>query len=101
VFPEQAEERTVPAQQCLRLNEGKRLFPGPNHSGKNHQEQPVSLPVNGPFDLSMQDDQLLPQQGMFRQQFSSPSGQISECSEHKGSRWWFEPMQNTFLEECR
>ena len=59
VLPEQAEELTMPAQQRLRLDKVKRLFPGPNHSGQEHQEKSVRLPVDWSLDLSMEDDQLL------------------------------------------
>jgi len=60
VLPEQAEEFTVPAQKGLWLDKEKRLFPGPNHPGKNHKEQPIGLQIDGVFDLSTEDDQLVP-----------------------------------------
>jgi hypothetical protein len=41
------------------LNEEKRLFPSPNHPGENHQEKPIALPIDGLFDLSTEDDQLV------------------------------------------
>jgi hypothetical protein len=44
----------------FRLDKEERLFPRPNHSGQNHQKQPVPLPIDGSFDLPAQDDQLLP-----------------------------------------
>jgi hypothetical protein len=59
VLPEQAKELPMPAQQRLRLDKVKRLFPGPNHSGQEHQEKSVRLPVNWSLDLSMEDDELL------------------------------------------
>jgi hypothetical protein len=46
-------------QQRLRLDKVKRLFPGPNHSGQEHQEKSVRLSVNWSLDLSMEDDELL------------------------------------------
>jgi hypothetical protein len=52
---------------CFRLDKGEGLLPGPNHTGEKYQEQPVSLPIDGSFHLSMQGDQLVPQQGVFRQ----------------------------------
>jgi hypothetical protein len=58
-FGEQAKELPMPAQQRLRLDKVKRLFPGPNHSGQEHQEKSVRLPVNWSLDLSMEDDELL------------------------------------------
>ena len=95
VLPEHTEELTMPAQQRLRLDKEKRLFPGSNHPGEEHQQKPVRLPVHWSFDLSMKDDQLMSQQRVFRQQFGFASGQISERSEHKGGRQWFDPTRKT------
>jgi hypothetical protein len=47
-------------QKRLWLDEEKRLFPGPNHPGENHQEQPIGLQIDGVFDLSTEDDELVP-----------------------------------------
>ncbi len=58
--------------------EEKRLFPGSDHPGQKYQEQPVRLPIDGAFDLSTQDDQLVSQQRVFRQQFGFASRQISK-----------------------
>ena len=59
-LPQQAEELTVSTQKRLRLDKEKRLFPGPNHPGENHKEKPIGLPIGGSFDLSTEDDQLVP-----------------------------------------
>jgi hypothetical protein len=88
-------------QKRLRLDDKERLFPGSNYSGEKYQEHAICFPVNWSFDLSTQDDQLLSQQRVFRQQFGSASGQISTRSEHKGGRQWFDPTQNTFLERMQ
>jgi len=42
------------------LDEEKRLVPGPNHPGENHEEEPIGLQLDGVFDLSTKDDQLVP-----------------------------------------
>ena len=70
----------------LRLDDKERLFPGPNHSGENYQEHSICFAVHWSFDLSTQDDQLMSQQRVFRQQFGFASGQISNRSGHKGGR---------------
>ncbi|HEX6478934.1 MAG TPA: hypothetical protein VF043_08810 [Ktedonobacteraceae bacterium] len=49
----------MPTQKRLWLDEEKRLFPGPNHSRENHQEKPTGLQIDGVFDLSTEDDQLV------------------------------------------
>jgi hypothetical protein len=59
VLPEHAEELTMPAQKRFWLDKKERLFPGPNHPGQQHQEEPVGLWLNWSFDPSMKDDQLV------------------------------------------
>ena len=49
----------MPTQEGLRLDEEKRLFPGPNYAGQEHQEKPVRLLVCWWLDLPAQDDELL------------------------------------------
>jgi hypothetical protein len=66
----------VPAKEGLRLDKKERLLPGPNHPGQKYQEHPIRLPVDGAFDLSTQDDQLVPHQRVFRQPFGFASRQI-------------------------
>jgi hypothetical protein len=49
--------------QCeirLWLDEEKRLFPGPSHPGENLQEELIGLQIDGVFDLSTEDDELVP-----------------------------------------
>ena len=85
-LPEQTEKLTVPAQKRLWLDQEERLFPGSGYACQEHQEKPIRLCVHRSLDLSAQDDELLPQQRVFYQQFGFASGQISACSEHKGGR---------------
>jgi hypothetical protein len=58
-FGEHTEEPTMPAQQCLWLDNEEGLFPGPKHPYKKQQEESVCLPAGWPFDLSTQDNKLL------------------------------------------
>ena len=101
VLPEQTEKLTVPAKKRFWLDQEECLFPGSDHSCQEYQEKPVRLFVHWSLDLSAQDDELLPQQRVFRQQFGFASGQVGERSEHKGGRQWFDPPQNTFLEHAQ
>jgi hypothetical protein len=80
------------------LDKEKSLFPGPNHSGKEHEKKPVRLPVNRLFDLPTKDDQVLSHQCVFREQFGFASGQIGEGAEYEGVRWWLHPPQSACLE---
>jgi hypothetical protein len=77
-FQNQRKSSRWKPQECLRLDKKERLLPGPNHPGQKYQEQPVRLPIERAFDLSTQDDQLMPQQRVFRQQFGFASRQISK-----------------------
>jgi hypothetical protein len=101
VLPEHPEELTVPAQKRLRLDKKESLFPGPNHAGQEHQEESVSLPRDRPFDLSTENEELVLQQRVFRQQFSLASGQIGKCAERQGDHRRFDPTQNTFLKHMK
>ena len=101
VLPKHTEELTRPSQQRLRLDDKERLFPGPNHSREKYQEHSICFPVNWSCDLSTQDNELVSQQRVFRQQFGFASGQISKRSGHKGGRQWFDPTPNTFLERVQ
>lgn len=65
-LPEQTEKLTVPAEERLWLDKQKRLFPGSDHPGKEHQKKTIRLPIGWSLDLSMQNDQLLSQECIFR-----------------------------------
>jgi hypothetical protein len=91
----------MPAQERLWLNEEQRLFPGSDHPGEEYQQPSIRLPTNGSFDLSMQDDQLLAQQRIFRQQFSFAPGQIGKGANDKGGCRRFDPTQEAFLERTQ
>jgi hypothetical protein len=76
------------------------LFPDANHPGENHQENPIALQIDGVVDLSTEDDQLLPHQGVFRKEFRFSSRQVGKRAEHKGSRRWVDPPRKTGLERA-
>ena len=101
MLPEQAEKLSRPSQERLWLNEEQRLFPGLDSPGEKDQQQSIRLPTNGSFDLSMQDDQLLAQQRMFRQQFSFAPGQIGKSAHDKGGCRRFDPTQEVFWERTQ
>jgi hypothetical protein len=101
VLPEHAETFTRPSQERLRLDEEQRLFPRSDHPGKAYQQQSIRLPAQGSFDLSMQDDQVVAEPRVFRQQFGFASGQIGECSQYQGGRRRFDPPGNIFLERVK
>ena len=49
----------MPAQSCLWLDDEERLFPGPNHSCQENEEQAIGFRAYWPFHLALEDDELL------------------------------------------
>src|SRR3984893_9933930 len=68
------------------------------HPGQANQKKPVHLLGDGALYLSPQNAELGSQRRVFRKEFGVSSGQIGECAEQKGGRWWFHPAQKTFLQ---
>jgi len=101
VLPEYTQELTIPAKNRLWLNKEERLFPSPRHTGREYQKKSVRFPVDRAFYVSLENDELVPQQCVFRTEFGFSSGQIGECAKHRGGRWWFHPTQKTFLERMK
>jgi hypothetical protein len=83
----------------LRLDDKKRLFPGPNHSSEKQQAEPICLLAGRTFDLPMQDDELLPQQRVFDKQFGLAFGKVCDHSQQKGGGAQFHPTNNA-ISEC-
>ena len=54
-----------PREPRLRLDKEKRLFPGSNHPGQEHQKKSVPLSVCWSLHLSMQDEQLVARASRF------------------------------------
>ncbi len=71
----------MPPKQGLRLHNQECLLPGPNHPRQKHQEKPIGLPTGRSFDVPTQDDELLPQHGVFNKQFGLPFGKACDRSE--------------------
>jgi len=55
----------MPTQKGVWLNDMKRLFPELRKTGKKHEVQPFRISQLRPFKLSIENDQLLAQQGIF------------------------------------
>jgi len=97
-FPEEMKKLPMPAQERLWLDKEEGLFPSSDHPCQEHQQKPVCPFAHRALDLSAQNDELLPQQCVFRQQFGFASSRIGERAEYKRSRQWFDPTRNTLLE---
>jgi hypothetical protein len=91
----------MPTQERLRLNNEKRLLPGPNHPCEKHQEHPIRLGVCGSFDLSAEDNQLLAEECIFRHEFGLASGKVSQRSQNERGVGWFGPIDKAVLERLK
>jgi len=89
----------MPPKQGLRLDDKERLFPGPNHSSKKQQAEPICLLAGRSFDVPMQDDELLPQQRVFDKQFGLAFCKVCDRSQQKGGGERFHPRNNA-IREC-
>jgi len=49
----------MPTQQCVWLNDEKRLFPCPDHPGQEYEEQSIRLRACWSFHLPLQHNELL------------------------------------------
>jgi hypothetical protein len=92
--------RCHPAQG-LRLHNEEYLPPGPNHPVQKQQAEPICLLAGRSFDLPMQDDELLPQQRVFNQQFGLPLGKVCDRSKQKSGRARFQPTSKTIVERVK
>jgi hypothetical protein len=91
----------MPPQQGLRLHHEECLLPGPKHPRQKHQEDSLCLLAGRSFDLPTQDDELLPSQRIFDEQFGLPSGQVCDRSEQKGGGARFHPMNNAIMKRVQ
>ena len=54
----------MPAEEGVRLDDEKGLFPEGRCSGQEQESDAVLIAEPGAFDLALQDDQLLPEKGV-------------------------------------
>jgi hypothetical protein len=101
VLPKHTEELTRPSQKRLRLDDKERLFPGLNHSSEKQQAELICLPAGRSFDMSMQDDELLPQQRVFDKQFGLAFGKVCDRSQQKGGGARFHPTNHAIKERVK
>ncbi len=62
--PDQAEQLAMPAEKSIRLDDEESLFP--EGRGPGQEQEPESVPIAElrVFDLALQDDQLVPEEGV-------------------------------------
>lgn len=91
----------MPTEELLWLDNEKRLHPGPNHPDKKHQEHPILCGTSRSFDLSVEDNQLLAKERVFRNEFRFPSGKICQRPQYERAGGWFRPAGEAMIERLK
>jgi hypothetical protein len=81
----------MPPQQGIWLNDHEGLLPRLNQPGQQDQEDAIGVRACGPFHLSLEDDELLPQEGIFGDQLCLASAKIGEGGQRQGGQERFGP----------
>jgi len=76
-LPIQTEEFPMPPEQGLWLHDQEGLLPGSNQPGQQNEQDAIGVGACRPFHLPPEDDKLLAQEGIFRDQFGLASAKIS------------------------
>ena len=66
--PDEAKQVSMPAQQCIGLNDEERCFPRTQLAGQEYKGRPVAPGEGGAFRLATEDDHLLAQEGVLEDQ---------------------------------
>ena len=61
----------MPAQECIWLNNVKGLFPETRKTREQNEEETVATGQQGSFHLSIEDDELLTEQGILYNQIGT------------------------------
>jgi hypothetical protein len=73
------------------LDNEESLLPGTNQPGQQNQEHAIGPGDRWPFHLAPEDDELLAQEGVFRDQFGLASAKIGEGGKGQGGPERFRP----------
>ena len=79
------------AQHCVGLHDHEGLLPGPNEPGQQDEEQAIGPRERWPLHLPLEDDELLAQEGIFRDQFGLASAKICHGLQRQGGPERFRP----------
>jgi hypothetical protein len=60
----EAKQIPMPAQECILLNNVKSLFPETRTTREQNEEETVATGQQGPFHLSIEDDEWLTEQSI-------------------------------------
>jgi hypothetical protein len=97
-----AHPRRCQREPRLWLDNEQGLFPGPNSSCEQYQEQPISFGTGGSFDLSAEDNQRLSKERVFCHQFGLASGKVCQHPHHeRGGGFRFGPVSEALMKQLK
>ena len=90
----------MPFQQSVWFDDDEGFFPALNQAGQKDQPQAIVLGQLRTFDLAVEHDQLLAQQGVFSHQLAPATGQVKGGPHCQSFIIWFglrfEPVIEVF-----
>jgi len=81
-FPIPAEELSMPSEQGVWLRDQDGILPGTNQLGQQNEQETIDPSYEWPFHLPPEDDELLAEENIFRDQFGLASAEIGQ-----GCQW--------------
>jgi len=83
-LPEQAEALAMPAQESVRFEDEEGCLPTPDTTCKEDEPEAIGLGEAWFIDLAMEDDELLPEEGILSDEFGSRAHDIRRNGENQG-----------------
>ncbi len=91
----------MPPQERLWLDNEKRMLPCTCRSSEKDQDQPIRLCACWSFDLPTENDELLPEEGVFCHELGLASGEVSHGSHYERGVGWFGQVDETVVERLK
>src|SRR5262249_2509107 len=95
--PVPAEGLTMPAEEGVGPHNVERLCPVPDGSREHDQEQPIGPGTRWALHLTAEDHELLTEQRVLGDEFSSGAGHIVQCTHESRAARWFRPPRYMLL----
>ena len=91
----------MPAQHCVGLHDHESLLPRSNYPGQQDEEDAIGPGEPWPFYLSLENNELLSQEGIFRTQLGFASAEVGEGGERQGGAERFTPTSKARRERLQ
>lgn len=101
VSPDQSEQLAMPAEEGIGLDNEEGLSPEWCGSGQENQPDAVLIAELGAFDVALQDDQLLPEEGVFGDKVGFAANRIPSRPCNQRARAGFEAALDAVAELVR